>query len=1561
MARSCTIEVENHFGPIVGTACYGGLDFTLYFEEAFLSIFPAATVILAAVLRCLVVRSLSVKVRGGWLYPVKLLCLALYSISQLLLFAFWVKSGTPTTDLTLAATLLRFLATLFCGYLSLLEHYRAVRPSKILNLYFLLSLLFDIPQARTIWIVQGLHTVAGIFVAGMAVKALVLILEIWEKKRLAKPMYATPAPEDWTGVINRSLFWWFNPLLIRGARNALSMGDLFHLEDCMIPDPEGKHRLALLWEHCENKEKSGAMIGPLAKAFKWDILAGIIPRLSQTGFTFAQPFLVQAATKLFADNEQPYAKSKGILLLGAYALVYSGIAVSTATAQHKTYRLITMMRGALVGMIFDKSTTINAHLNDDSAALTLMSTDIERITSCGRYLHDTWASLIEIAISLYLLYNQLSTAGVAPIIIAFACTVVAMKIAMVAGERQNLWIEAIQKRVSVTAEMLGSMKGVKISGLKDLLHNKIQGLREDEILASLKFRTLLICVVALSNFNTLITPVVTFTIYAMGSRDGKAGYLDSERALTCLTLFNLFSVFIGALVESISDTAMALECVDRIRDYLAKDPHEDLREVVRSPERLDDKSPCIEAINVDIGWTGGEAPVLHGLFYRIERSTLTMIVGAVGCGKTTLVKAMLGEVNCMTGKMRVNCDRMAYCGQEAWLTNGTVQENILGGAAYDPQWYSTVIAACGLEKDFTELGNGDQTAVGSKGVSLSGGQKQRLALARALYSGVETILMDDALSGLDPVTDEHIFTHVLGPRGLARTQGLTVIMVTHAVHRLPYADHIIALKADGTILVQGTFEDCCKKLDHIQGFAIAKPPAIQMKSEMPKAVEKASPPYSKEAISDARKTSDLQTYIYYLTTVPWYNWLVYFGFMAVFVFFQAFPSVWVTWWARDNDERPNKNLSMRIGVYWLFGVLGGCFLLATAWFYMLKIVAKTASVIHSRLLRTVLNAPMAFFATTDSGITINRFSQDLELIDMELPLAVLQTCLALFLCVAQLIIIAVSAKYITATIPLCIFVYCIIGTFYIRTSRQLRIMDIEAKSPLFSNFMELLNGLVTIRAFNWEEQYKVRNRALLAESQRPFYLLYTVQRWLSLVLDMTVTGFVVVLMGIAVGTMQSTDASFLGLALVNVVSLSASVKALITDWTVLETSLGAVTRVKHFAETTESEEAAEERDLPPDDWTGGGTIEYRNVSAFYRDPSAPVLKNVSFYVRKGEKVAICGRSGSGKSTLVSALFRMIELCDGCIVVDGVDIATLPRQEIRSAIIGLPQDPLLLEDSTVRENVDPFDYSPDEAVINTLKRVGLWEIIEGKGGLDTVASGELFSHGQRQLLCMAKAMLRHGNIIVFDEATSGVDPDTDEMMQELIRSCFADYTVVTVTHRLDTIIDYDRVLVMDNGVLLESDQPRELLARPSIFRELYKSSRGWEEYERQERAEAEARERERLEKEQEQRVEAEQIRDQLRGRSKRLSYIDTDVVSEKDEPETFNAIREHWSAVNQLFENIIPRAVPRNRSRSRDSADRESKRYSNPEPTTPGGAVSGRDRRSLTGLAARGRFYGDGHI
>ena len=365
------------------------------------------------------------------------------------------------------------------------------------------------------------------------------------------------------------------------------------------------------------------------------------------------------------------------------------------------------------------------------------------------------------------------------------------------------------------------------------------------------------------------------------------------------------------------------------------------------------------------------------------------------------------------------------------------------------------------------------------------------------------------------------------------------------------------------------------------------------------------------------------------------------------------------------------------------------------------------------------------------------------------------TSAASLTCLAQLIIISYSTRYLAAIVPLVLGVFYMIQRFYLRTSRQLRFMEIEIKSPLFSNFLETLSGLVTIRAFGWEDAYRRRNLELVKTSQKPFYLLFCVQRWLELVVSLTVAGFAVLLVGIAVATRGNISAGFIGVALINIVTFSENIQSLIMHWTVLETSLGAVSRIRSFTSTTESENLPLEDTVPPKDWPSTGGIEFRGVTASYsKDTLRPALKDISISIPGGQKVGVCGRSGSGKSTFVAALLRMLDLGDGSIWIDGIDLSTLSRQDVRSRMIVMPQDPYFFNGS-VRLNLDPTSELSDIAIIQALSKTQIWETIQSQGGLDAMVTDEFLSYGQRQLLCLAGAMLHEGKkIFVLDEATSG---------------------------------------------------------------------------------------------------------------------------------------------------------------------------------------------------------------
>ncbi|KAL5315776.1 hypothetical protein ACEPPN_016647 [Leptodophora sp. 'Broadleaf-Isolate-01'] len=450
---------------------------------------------------------------------------------------------------------------------------------------------------------------------------------------------------------------------------------------------------------------------------------------------------------------------------------------------------------------------------------------------------------------------------------------------------------------------------------------------------------------------------------------------------------------------------------------------------------------------------------------------------------------------------------------------------------------------------------------------------------------------------------------------------------------------------------------------------------------------------------------------------------------------------------------------------------------------------------------------MSFFSSTDIGVTLNRFSQDLQLIDMDLPLAALNTFALFILCIAQIILISVASMYTPIAFPFILLVLYFIQRYYLRTSRQLRFLDIEAKAPLYSNFLECLNGLVTIRAFGWGKALEQRNLEILDQSQRPFYQLFLVQRWLVLVLDLVVAAIAVLLMVLVVALRGKLSAGFVGVALLNVILFSQSLKLLLTFWTEVETHIGAIARIKSFTTNAETE------DLPSEN----------QALLILTTPGELVLKDITLSIPAGQKVGICGRTGSGKSSLLLALFRMLSLAHGSITIDGQDISLIRRQSLRSRLNGIPQDAYFLAGS-IRLNADPRNSCTDKEIVKAPKSVQLWDIIRSKGSLDTNIEDVFLSHGQQQLFCIARAILRKSTILVLDEATSSVDAHTDELIQTLIRQHFSRHTILSVAHKLDTILDFDQVIVMDAGSVCEMGEPYVLLENEaSRFAKLYYSS------------------------------------------------------------------------------------------------------------------------------------------
>ncbi|XP_044722253.1 ABC transporter transmembrane domain-containing protein [Hirsutella rhossiliensis] len=653
----------------------------------------------------------------------------------------------------------------------------------------------------------------------------------------------------------------------------------------------------------------------------------------------------------------------------------------------------------------------------------------------------------------------------------------------------------------------------------------------------------------------------------------------------------------------------------------------------------------------------------------------------------------------------------------------TIRHNIVGNLAFDEKWYDFSVSVCCLQDDLERFPEGDRKKAGSNGASLSGGQRQRVALARAIYSKLPMVIMDNVTSGFDARTARSVSTLLFDPDGYFRKAGIAVVLATHNRHILSQMDSIIVLN-EGRVVDSETDSDM----------------------ETP-----------------ARRSGSWSVYGYYCRSagnVPLIFWA---SFTIIGAVATNYAPLWIQKWTEDNKARPNQDLGLYLGVYaMLFGVSTA----ATAgecWVFFIRIINNTALKLHSDLLEATLRAPFHFFQATDVGVIANRFSQDMDLIDMTLPSQAIQFTTGAVSCAVQLIIICILGKYLAATIPALVGALVVIQRYYLRTSRQVRLIDIEAKAPLYKLFIETIQGVSSIRAFRWGRAFCRDNSEILNQSQKPYYMLLCVQQWLALVLDLVVGALAVIIVALAMSLNGNISAGGLGASLVLILQFNSLLTQSVQAWTKLETSIGAVARVQQFLRVTPAEPDGAS---PPTYWPNRGELQFHKLTASYSAScrSSPVLKNLSLTVQAGERLAICGTSGSGKSSLIMAALLM----------------------------------------------EPF-FLPGT--------------IDSSGGLDGDLTASEWSHGERQLLCLARAMLVPSKVLILDEAAGSVDEKTEAIMQEILDSDFQGRTLISVLHRLTYIRRFDRVAVLENGELIECDTPGRLLSRDSAFARLYRAHTG----------------------------------------------------------------------------------------------------------------------------------------
>uniref|UniRef100_S4R710 ABC-type glutathione-S-conjugate transporter n=1 Tax=Petromyzon marinus TaxID=7757 RepID=S4R710_PETMA len=1432
-----------------------------------------------------------------------------------LFFSLWERSqGQSLPPIFFISPLILGATMLLAAVLGQVERWSGVHSSALLFVFWLLVLVGAITGTRS----SVLHAVRlgmledpfrdTVFLMYSVLVLVQFILVCLAEKR---PLFSTDSddpnlcPEVGASFISRLTFCWFTRMAVNGYRRGLKMSDLWslrHKDSCSFVVPH----LQAVWRkeqariaqrsavsqstpaetrklHTTEKSQSGgagteggatgqepSLIRAMALAFGPRYLVGSVYKLLQDILSFASPLLLSHLIRFVGDNSRP--TWHGYALAGLMFLC--AIATSMLAHQHFHAGFVTgiRLRSALTGLLYRKALMITqaARLSCAGGELTtLMSVDVQHMADITNNLNFVWSAPLHICLAMYFLWQHLGPSVLAGVAVMLLLIPFNAFIALNIRTLQAQIIKKRDERVRTLSEALSGVRIIKMYAWEGRFRDVILRVREHElaVLGRAAYFSML------SAFTWLCSPflvaLASFGVYVLVDEHH---VLDAERAFVSLALFNLLRYPLNQLPQLMSELAMASVSLRRLRNFLSLeelDPHA----VDRSPSHL--RESCVSIEGGTFTWSWDEPPILHDISLAVPRGCLLAVVGTVGSGKSSLMAALLGELNKLGGSVAVK-GQVAYVAQQAWIQN-SLRDNVLFGRPLDETWYREVLQACALEQDLLALPAGDNTEIGEKGINLSGGQRQRVSLARAIYSKASVFLLDDPLSAVDAHVGKHIFERVIGPSGLLA--GQTRVLVTHGLSFLPHVDRIVVLTA-GRVSESGSYSELMLSGEafsellriHGQGDGAGEDsPASQ--DDGPHVIIDLRSPGPDEVLSTCSNIADMEpvmteprrmlmrqlgsqeasgsgttqgvstetrghketqpgstlmqpesmetghmklsVVLHYLRAVG-----APLSTLALLLFCANYTTmlgtnVWLSEWAGEPVVNgTQRNTGYRLGVYSALGAVQSVLSLVMV-LMVFKGCLRAAGSLHLALLDNKLHSPISFYDVTPLGRIINRFSKDVFMIDEVLPPTFLMFLGALCNSIFTILIIVISTPvFVVAAIPL-VVIYFFVQRFYVATSRQLKRLESTVRSPVFSHFGESVAGAATLRAFRQEERFVIAGDRAVDALQRTSYPSIVSQRrvgavWLEFL------GACVVLFAamFAVLSRDSLKAGTVGLSVSYAMQVTVVMSWMVRMSSEVESNIVAVERVKEYSETPPEADWEVESCRPPADWPSQGHVEFRDYSTRYREGLDLVLRNISCDIKGGEKVGIVGRTGAGKSSLTLCLLRMVEAASGAIAIDGVDISRIGLHDLRSRITIIPQDPVLFGGS-LRDNLDPFGHHSDAEVWEALEFAHLGETARAlPGGIqhECAEGGENFSVGQRQLACLARALLRRTRVLVLDEATAAVDVETDALIQGTIRTHFHACTVLTIAHRLHTVLDCTRVMVLSSGQIVEFDSPDVLLSR-----------------------------------------------------------------------------------------------------------------------------------------------------
>ena len=1273
-----------------------------------------------------------------------------------------------------------------------------------------------------------------------------------------------PSPDHTSSFPNKLVFLWMTPYLYKGWKQPLTREDLWDLaESVKSSNVYGVWKRT--WEKLSNRSNGKQRVGVvwmLTKNFGLSFLLTSLLQLASVLLTQVTPQFLDSLIN-YMDQDAGEESWKGYLYMAG--LVGTDTVVSVLGSQYSLLMLVLSqkVKSSLTCAIYNKYFKLTSRARRERSigqSVNLIQLDTQNLQDVLGYLNLAWATPMSVILSFYCLWGLLGPSSMAGLGVLCLLVPINAYLKRLMKRFNKKTMKLKDKRIKVMNEILDGMKVLKFYAWERSFQAKVTKTRNKEVDNLKKF----MIINAIQQFVFIATPfavaVSTFATYVLTNHK-----LEAATAFVALSYFNILKNQLRKLPSLMNALIQAQVSVERINGYL------NAEEIDPEAIKCDDEGETVVRVSKGTySWEPELPPVLEDINLEVKKGQLVAVVGRVGAGKSSLLSMLLNELVRTEQNSEINIrGNLSYVAQQAWMQNNTLKNNILFGKEFNKEFYEKVLDACALKPDLDILPGGDATEIGEKGINLSGGQKQRISMARALYNDGDIYLLDDPLSAVDAHVGKHMFKEVLGPEGLLKDK--TRILVTHGVSFLKDVDQIVVMK-DGRISEIGTYrelqsngeefsvflneygqedgaeeggeiesdEESSGSVETLVSDTSEDGGLLERRWSLKKTLKRISSKEKKEPDDDddagvqlnrkehmETKAVDFQVHKFYFLTIGVKTIVLI---VLLNVFQQALVAatkVWLNLWTEDSNKDEAATRNMFLGVYGLLGVLSSVFQgVAFAWLTICALGASTK--FHDKMLKSVLWAPMSFFDTNPKGRIINRFAKDLDYMDKKIPKNYVDFINYVLALSGTLIVICTYLPLFIAVIIVSSIFYYAVQKFYQESSRQLRRLESTTRSPIYSWFGESVTGVTTIKAYGLTESFGHEMGLKVDENSKTVMPTFTAGAWLSM--STQILGNLIILAAslLAVIARNQLDKGSVGLAISCAMDITDQLSSVFSTAGSIETNMVSAERIKEYQDSVPQEaEGKLDHDPEPQHWPAGGNISIQGLEMRYRESLPLVLKSVNLDIKAGEKVGIVGRTGSGKSSLILSLFRINEASGGSIEIDDHDISHLGLETLRSAITIIPQDPVLFSGS-LRLNLDPFSQYSDEEVWAALETAHLKDYVSSlTGGLAFLIAegGDNMAVGYRQLVCLARACLRKTKILLLDEATASIDLETDDKIQATIRSVFADSTILTIAHRINTIMDSDKVVVMSDGVVEELNTPENLLSNEnSLFYSLAKEAK-----------------------------------------------------------------------------------------------------------------------------------------